>query len=282
MIENKKVISIDELKEIELEILKEIHKICVENGFRYSLAGGTLLGAVRHGGFIPWDDDIDIFMPRPDYNKLIEYCKMHQTPFKLICHETEKKYSYLFAKAINPNTTIIEAGANRTDVDLGVYVDIFPIDGLGDDYKSATNKFNTRRFSRELLVAYNWKKYFRSKTRSIIYEPIRLVMFLLSRCANHNKLINKIQKRFSPNDFENYKYSACICGAYRLKEINTKEVYSEYTDIEFEGVKFKVIKNYDAYMGSIYGDYMKLPPKEKQVSHHLFNAFWKSDMGEKD
>ena len=275
MLNEQKNISIDELKKIELDILRQIHEVCTQNGFRYSLAGGTLLGAVRHGGFIPWDDDIDIFMPRPDYEKLIEYCKTHQTPFKLICNETESKYSYLFAKAVNPNTVIIEEGSNRTKVDLGVYVDIFPIDGLGGDYESATKKFNKSKFLRELLVAYNWKKYFRSKTRSIIYEPIRLMMFLISRFVRHSKIINKIQRIYRPEDFENSNYSACICGAYRLKEINSKEVYSNFTDIEFEGEKFKAITNYDAYMKSIYGDYMKLPPKEKQKSHHTFVAYWK-------
>ena len=273
--DEKKNISIEELKKLELDILKQIHQVCTDNDFRYSLAGGTLLGAVRHGGFIPWDDDIDIFMPRPDYDKLIEYCKTHQTPFKLISNETESKYSYLFAKAVNPNTVIIEESSNRTNVDLGVYVDIFPIDGLCNDYESSVKKFNKSKFLRELLVAYNWKKYFRSKTKSIIYEPIRLMMFILSRFVNHNKLINKIKSRYQSVDFEKFNYSACICGAYRLREINTKDVYSEYTEIEFEGEKFNAIKNYDTYMKSIYGDYMKLPPKEKQKSHHTFVAYWK-------
>ena len=275
MIIDKKNISLEELKNIELGILKEVHNVCIDNGFRYSLAGGTLLGAVRHGGFIPWDDDIDILMPRPDYNKLIEFCKNNSTPFKLICHETIDEYSYLFAKVINPNTVIKEEGVNRDNIDLGVYIDIFPIDGLADDYEKAKKKFNISRFKRELLVAYNWKKYFRSKTKSWIYEPIRLAMFFLSRFVQPKKLINKIQSQYSAVDFEKTEYAGCVCGAYRTKEIVCQTIFTEYTDIEFEGNLFKCVKQKEEYLTHIYGNYMQLPPKEKQVSHHTFEAFWK-------
>ena len=123
-----KAIELDQLKKIELGILQEVHNVCIEQGLRYSLAGGTLLGAVRHGGFIPWDDDIDIMMPRPDYNKLIEYCMNNETPFRLVSTETEKGYGYIFAKAVDQKTFIIEQNGNRGNADMGVYVDIFPID----------------------------------------------------------------------------------------------------------------------------------------------------------
>ena len=89
-----KELSLDEIKTIELEILKEIHQICEKENIRYSLCGGTLLGAVRHGGFIPWDDDIDIIMPRKDYEAFIDYCKTHAPNFNLLCVETNKKYGY--------------------------------------------------------------------------------------------------------------------------------------------------------------------------------------------
>ena len=86
-----KEISLDELKKIEFEILVEIDKICREQNIRYSLCGGTLLGAIRHGGFIPWDDDIDIFMPRPDYNRFLEYCIQNSTTFSLLCNKTDSR-----------------------------------------------------------------------------------------------------------------------------------------------------------------------------------------------
>jgi len=268
-------ISLEELKKIELNTLIDVHNLCEELGLRYSLAGGTLLGAIRHGGFIPWDDDIDIIMPRTDYNKLIEYCQNNTTPFRLVCNETVNTYGYLFAKAVNPNTVIIEDTINRSNVEMGIYVDIFPVDGLADDFESAKEKFNEHRIRRELLVAYNWKHFFRSKTRSIIYEPIRLACYIISRFIDPQKMINKIQKQYAPENFDKCKYSASICGVYRTKEIIETQVYSEYRDIVFEGKTFKAMKNCEIYLEHLYGDYMQLPPEDKRVSHHMFKAYWK-------
>ena len=270
-----KNISLDELKNIELNILMQIHNICITENIRYSLCGGTLLGAVRHGGFIPWDDDIDIFMPRPDYNKFINYCKENNTPFQLICYETNPKYGYLFAKAIDKTTTIIERNGNRNNIEMGVYVDIFPIDGLGNTIEAAKENFNKSKFDRELLVAYNWRRFFKSKTHSLIYEPARLIFFLLSRCVKSDKIISRIQSKYPEDMFHSSKYAGVVCGSYRLKEILPIEVYSEFDTIQFENYEFMSIKNKETYLKSIYGDYMKLPPKEKQIAHHTFDAFYK-------
>ena len=272
-----KEISLDELKKIELEILVEIDKICREQNIRYSLCGGTLLGAIRHGGFIPWDDDIDIFMPRPDYNRFLEYCIQNSTTFSLLCNKTDSRYGYMFAKAMAKNTVIKEENNNPQNIDMGVYVDVFPIDGLADTPKDAEKAFGKSRFKRELLVARNWKKFFRSKTRKWYYEPIRFAFFILSRFANASSLIKSIEKTYPEELFEKTKYSACVFGSYRSKEIAEKEVFTELTDIKFEGKTFMAIKNYDKYLSNIYGDYMKLPPKEKQVSHHMFEAYYKED-----
>ena len=177
----------NELKSIELEILKEIDKICQAQNFRYSLSGGTLLGAIRHGGFIPWDDDIDILMPRPDYDRFIQYCKENETAFNLLSIETDERYGYLFAKAMAKNTIIVEESANPNNIEMGIYVDIFPIDGLANTYDDSVREFKSSRFNREMLVAKNWKKFKRSKTRSWKYEPIRFAFFLASRFVSMKK-----------------------------------------------------------------------------------------------
>ena len=272
---NMKELNLDDLKKIELDILKSIRAICEEQDIKYSLCGGTLLGALRHGGFIPWDDDIDIMMPRPDYDRFVSYCKENETPFSLLCAETDERYGYLFAKAMAKNTIIEEEIGNPNGIEMGVYVDIFPIDGLGDTYEKALKEFKKTRFKRELLVAKNWKKFKKSKTHSWKYEPIRLAFFLMSRFVSMKKLVSKLQHKFRKNNYDETAFVAVIVGSYREKEILPKSFFDGYEDVQFEGEMFKTLKEYDAYLKSIYGDYMKLPPEEKRVSHHSFKAYCK-------
>ena len=188
-------IDLETLKTLELALLKQVHDICVAENLRYSLGGGTLLGAVRHKGFIPWDDDIDIMMPRPDYEKFIDYCKNHETPFAVKSHETDKSFVDLSAKIYNPDTVLIDEDIAGSNDGIGVYIDLFIIDGLGNTEKEAVKAFRATSFKRDLLVAAQWKKFFRSKTRPFYYEPIRFAMFLLSRFVNSDKTFCKIEKK---------------------------------------------------------------------------------------
>jgi len=276
MTDNLKKISDNELKKIQFGILTELDAVCRKIGIRYSLCGGSLLGAVRHKAFIPWDDDIDIIMPRPDYDALISYCKEEETAFRMISHETEEEYGYLFAKATARNTLIYDENCGSDKLEMGVYVDIFPVDALGNSPEEAQKAFSATRFKRELLVARNWNRFFRSKTHGIIYEPFRLAFFILSRFFSKKSLISSIEKAYTKK-FGTTEYCASICGSYRSKEILPTSVYTDYITLEFEGREFMAIKNYDTYLSAIYGDYMTLPPKEKQVSHHSFTAYYKEE-----
>lgn len=268
-----KEISQEKLKQIELELLTQIHEICTQQGFRYSLAGGTLLGAVRHGGFIPWDDDIDILMPRPDYIKLADYCRTHDTPFRYVSHETDAQYCYLFAKACAKNTILTEENGNRNNGAAGVYIDIFPIDGLGQTHHDAKAYLEKCRFDSELLVAYAWEKFRPSSTRAWYYEPIRFAFFALSRVVDPHALICRIEQHAQRVSFDEALLAGSYGGVYRSREILPVKVYSEYCDISFEGKTFRAMADYDAYLSCLYGDYMQLPPEEDRVSHHLFKAY---------
>lgn len=276
MEQSLKKISDKDMKVIQFGILTELDSVCRKNGIRYSLCGGSLLGAVRHKAFIPWDDDIDIIMPRPDYDALIAYCKENETAFRMISHETEEEYGYLFAKATAKNTVVFDENCGSDKLEMGVYVDIFPVDALGDTIGEAQKAFSKTRFKRELLVARNWKRFFLSKTHSTVYEPIRFAFFILSRFFTKKGLIASIEKAYT-KQFGTTEYCASICGSYRQKEILPTSVYTDYISLEFEGREFMAIKDYDTYLSSIYGDYMTLPPKEKQVSHHSFTAYYKED-----
>ena len=270
-----KELDLKELMDVELETMKQIHKICIEQGFKYSLSGGTLLGAIRHKGFIPWDDDIDIFMPRADYDKFIDYCKNNSTPFNLLCTQTNENYKYLFAKATAKNTILFEEFCDRKGVDMGVYIDIFPIDDLGESYDEAIKLFKKTRFRRELLVAKNWKSFTRSKTHSLKYEPIRFAFYLLSRFISAKAIIKSLTKDIYAKREMTSQFSGTIFTTYREKEIMPKQVFEEYILVPFEDAEFMATKEWDTYLTKIYGNYMQLPPEEKRVTHHTFKAYYK-------
>ena len=269
----KKEFTLEEIKQVELELLKKFRDVCKENGFNYSLMGGTLLGAVRHGGFIPWDDDIDIIMPRPDYERFTEYCKTHKTDFELLSVETDDGYAYLFGKVMDPTTELVETVGNRNKLDLGLYIDIFIYDGMGNTEEEALKNFNKSRFHRELLVAYNWKTYFRSKTRAWYYEPIRFAFFLMSRVINHKKLVKAIEKKYKNLDFYSCEYVGNLCSDKRERSIIKRSEIDTYTTLIFEGEEFSVFSGHKTYLTNMFGDYMQLPPEDKRVTHHSFFAY---------
>jgi lipopolysaccharide cholinephosphotransferase len=266
----------EELKSTELQILTEVDLICRSHNIRYSIIGGTLLGAVRHQGFIPWDDDIDVVMPRPDFDRFVTYCMSNETPFDLKCIQTDSSYGSLHAKACDKKTILVDKNVgSRWDCHFGVFIDIFPLDGLGDTLEEARKTFRKTTFKRELLVAANWKRYFRSHTHSAVYEPIRLFMYLISRTVSNKKLILSLESEFRKKNFNKVKYCAPMSGSYREKEILPTSLHDNYTLLKFENKEFYAISDYDKYLSSVYGNYMELPPVEKRVSHHTFNAYWR-------
>ena len=261
-----KEINITELKQIELGILREVHQFCVRHGIRYFLCGGTLLGAVRHGGFIPWDDDIDLYMPRPDYERFLEIFT-NQHHLKVLSFPNTCGYYLPFAKVCDTRTYVKETLV-KSIPGCGVYIDIFPLDGLSCNRKTARAIINRNRKYMLLNNLAGCNPYKIDGVRSLVKRGIQIA---LSRAVLVRR-INTNSKQYSYTDSD---YVGVAFGFYGEREIHSRSVFASQTEIKFENELFYGPFDADAYLSALYGDYMKLPPMEKRVTHHSFWAFWK-------
>lgn len=270
-----KQLTLQEIKKLSFEVLCAIRDVCEANGLAYSLTGGTLIGAVRHQGFIPWDDDIDIMMPRPDYDRFIQIVKEGAFDFDLLCTEISgQDYGYPFAKACHKGTLVKERGIQENGVSLGVYVDIFPVDGAGNHYAAARLRTMIFQILHGLKLMSNWTTFRRSKLRKWYYEPARFLCYGISRLLGKNMLSRAIDRYLRAEDFSKCVYAGRLVGDFGSREIMPRGLFGKYTSVTFEGETFSAVADYDRFLISLYGDYMQLPPVEKQVTHHEFDAYW--------
>ena len=248
-------LQLEECKSICLEILQSLHNFCENNGITYFLDSGTLIGCIRHEGFIPWDDDIDIIMPRDDYEKFIS--TYDEDGFTLYHFKKQTDYFYQFAKISKDGTIINEI--DLPDIkDLGVNIDIFVMDGM-------PNNLLLRRFHQDFLLFF--QKYRALMTKA--GQAIPSLSFLF-RWRWVDYFVNFIASRYSP---QMTKYCGnIIATSIRHKEIPTK-CFEKSVMMPFEGCNFRVPIGYDEYLTRMYGNYMTLPPKDKRVSNHNYEAF---------
>ena len=261
-----KKIKTEELKAIQLNIMSIISNFCYENNIEYFLSYGTLIGAIRHNGYIPWDDDIDICMSRYDYERFIFLFNKNNSRYKVIEHRINNQYKLPFAKVLDTNTIMHEDMYIKDN--FGVYIDIFPIDGI-----KSTKQINQSIFFNKLLntkrAAINNPK--RSIFKRVILSIGKIIIYPISI----HYLLDKITKIATIKSYEDSKYVANIVSPYGKCEIMPKEYFKEFYTHKFEDRFFKIPKEYDKYLKCIYGDYMQLPPIEQQVTHHSFKAWWK-------
>ncbi len=252
-----------------MDILEVIQNFCSEKQIDYSLGCGSLLGAVRHKGYIPWDDDIDIYILRKDYDKLIcQFPKVFNN-ISIASIEREPLWEKPYAKAYN-NQTIFNEGAYK--IPIGVNIDIFPIDKV----PSSTLSWILFNKIRKVLHRLYESKYEQFKKDRKLYRNIVLLMCKLLVLPFSAKKIcfffDWYIKRYNDTDSE-YVFESCQ-GMLQKNRFEIKNMFS-FIDLPFEDRFFKGMKDYDEYLKNGFGDYMKLPPIEKRVSHHIINAWWK-------
>lgn len=273
---NKSPLTLQELQNLECEILCVFHDFCEKNNLRYYLCGGTLIGAVRHNGFIPWDDDIDIMMPRPDYQKLIELIKekRHLDEFRMV------DCMYLNSNAL---TSILRIFDKRTELTFtnyriekkfGCWIDIFPLDGLSDSERKRKSQFKKARILQDMIILNDTK--FGAKRRSkfaTILQYALLPILPFVRLIGHERLIRKMDKLSKKYDYESATYVGVLEGRAGHKEAMLKTAMEPAIKVEFEGKQFYAMANYDEYLTNLYGDYMT--PPENPVSRHEIDIYWK-------
>ncbi len=253
------------LQLVQFEILLEVKRICDKYELQYFLIGGTLLGAVRHKGFVPWDDDVDIAMPRSDYDKFVHYCSIELSKkYFLHCHETDDNYWNTFSKVRKNGTYLNEKSISKLATHKGIYVDIFPLDNASNP-NSKQSLLQTKII--DIISAIIYQK------RGLEFDheqSSKLKVLFLCIKPFQIKTLAKLQRKIMT------WYNSCQtdywAGFGSHYGIIARDKYLPSKEIEYEGTLFKVPFDYDYVLTSLFGDYMVLPPIEKRVQNHVIEV----------
>lgn len=262
----REITDLDELKNIELEVMKKLHNFCEENNIKYVLSFGTLIGAVRHKGFIPWDDDIDIFMERNDYEKFLKLFpnKNQELGLKMANHMTPIYYGRVLTKVFDINTVLTEP-QYKSDDPIGVFVDVWPLDGLPN------NKIKRRLV---LLQALILKKMLLSSSmkNDSSYSFLKKAAITIGNLFDSKQLVHKLDALAKKHNNKDSEYLFCYAGQ---DAVYHRKSFEKVILSEFEDTSFYIPVKYDEILTAEFGDYMQLPPENERVPHHVLNTYYK-------
>jgi len=259
------------LQLLELDILKQVIEICKRHGLRYYLLGGTFLGAVRHQGFIPWDDDIDIGMPRNDFER---FCKLAEeelsAPFGFVSYKNNEEHIYFHPRVYNFNSRVIDRSGVE-EKETHAWIDVFPLDGMpGNKVIRKLHGFRLL-FWRLLFMYSQFDKIVNVKLKNRVwYERVLIAIgkvIKFDKILNTHKIMDKIDRTMQKYDYETSTYVGNFMGAYKMREVFPKKYYEETAEYLFEEILCPAPKNYDAVLSQMYGDYMTPPERAVQNKH---------------
>lgn len=259
-------LTLDEIHAALLGILSEFDRVCRKYDLHYTLAYGTLIGAIRHKGFIPWDDDIDVVMPRPDYEKFYALChagKIELGEHFYLADDRGKKAAYPYLKLLDDRYAL-KSWSHREVPHL--FIDIFPLDGAPEGEKTLSKLYRTRMRYNVINVLAHW--YTPEQKWTLLLRVIGFPVYLCAYFYGTARAARKITAIVRKNDFGTCKESGVFC--YGLaKWTMPRENFETYCEVDFEGKRFMAIADYDVWLRMIYGDYMQLPPESKRHTHCL-------------
>ena len=273
-------IDLDSLKKIQIKILNYVTEFCEKNSINYWLDSGTLLGAIRHKGYIPWDDDIDIGMLRKDYDKFTELFGKENGNYEFVCYENTPDFYLPHGKVCDTSTILYEPDENGYK--LAVNIDIFVYDNAPDDDKELKKMFDRRDYLRKI---YNIKMRKISFKKDFLKNVVRFIRkatyYIFCPGMKHadgaiKEMIKNSKKYADENttrvgNFTAFSRTSC-----------NKRVFDSFINVTFEGREYKAPVGYDEWLRSFYGNYMELPPVEKRVSHHSFKAYFNDENNSDD
>lgn len=263
-------LTLQEIQEGSFLVLLKLKEIFDNHNWKFYLTYGTLIGAVRHKGFIPWDDDIDVWVPRKDYNEFIEYYLNNKDEFdfyQLHHARTNKKYPYGIARFSDSRYKIDYQGIK--DYGLGLFVDLYPLDEI-----DINDKKYIKKQKRDVCYIMFFGGTPSKKWKQIIKVFLKTIFLLSKRKLHFSSCIKNVDKRAQVFNNKIGKYlSVNVWDEINSKPVLKSDVYGEETFLEFNGVEFRVPSNYDKLLRQEYGDYMKLPPEEERIGHHYYKAY---------
>lgn len=263
-----KRLSLEEIKKIQIDILDSVSEYCESKGISYFLTYGTLIGSIRHKGYIPWDDDIDLAMPRPDFERFIREFNSLSSDYKVFSTAQDKDYPYPFAKVAYERSVIIEE-ENESFKNVGINIDIFPIDGLPQSQEEQDKLFKRIQSVKRILNMRNLPpKEGRAFYKNLALKSLKII--------NYRPLVKKISDIAQENIYGESDYVGMIAwsGASKIPTVS-KDLFENYIMGDFEGKKYRIPVGYHDFLTTTYGDYMQLPPEEERVPHHHVKAFLK-------
>lgn len=270
-----KELTIQENQQAALEIIKKVAKICEQEHLRYWLAYGTLIGAIRHNGFIPWDDDVDIMMPREDHDRLLAWFAAHPDVYpelQAFSADGNPEYPYMISR-ISDRRYVLDVD-NEKGYGMGTFIDVYPMDGCGNDYDKAMALAKKGNRLSSLCYQSTREHFEMGLTKSPLKKLIKYPAYLGAKLMGKNFWMNRLRGLIRVYDYDSSDYACCTVWCSNPgKDFYKRELFDELISHPYEDGEFLIPARYDELLRLTYGDYMQLPPEEDRVGHHFYRTY---------